>query len=79
MNIQTLKKLIKSPKRFLLSWYLLYRGKLLGIDAEYKEEVQSRLDICYECPIRNKTRCGDCGCPLEALAMLPENCPKNKW
>lgn len=45
-----------------------------------KELVELRLAVCDECPSRNGSHCGECGCPVERKATWPEErCPLERW
>ncbi|VTS05327.1 DUF6171 family protein [Tuwongella immobilis] len=45
-----------------------------------EEQYRIRLETCDLCPIRNGEKCGLCGCPVEAKALLrSEDCPSSKW
>jgi uncharacterized paraquat-inducible protein A len=54
------------------------------LSEEFKEKVDSRIEICDECPelVKNDTRphCGQCLCTFPQLAFAKDKkCPLGKW
>ncbi len=57
---------------------------LIFPNEEIELLAESRLKICFECPLRVDNKCdkskGGCGCYLSAKVRSPNsNCPKKKW
>jgi len=53
-------------------------------DEKVEGIANTRLKICFECPVRTGNKCdknkGGCGCYLAAKARSPTSqCPKSKW
>lgn len=66
---------VKKVKEIAAGWYyLLFR----------KEQIEmlalERVAICSSCSHNTGTKCGLCGCPLQAKMRSPDStCPGGKW
>jgi len=61
-------------------WFNLMRSNLGALPESIKKLAEDRLKICKSCPHRQESRCGVCGCNLDAKTRSPEtNCPKGFW
>jgi hypothetical protein len=65
----------------ILGGYTNWVRSILGIpEDQIEREAKRRLEICYECPFREDSKCGACGCQLQAKARSKSStCPKDKW
>jgi hypothetical protein len=53
---------------------------LSGGSLADEETYQRRLTTCDTCPLRNDSRCGACGCPVDKKASwASESCPVGNW
>jgi len=49
-------------------------------DEEIEALYDKRIAICNTCESKQGSRCGECGCLLEAKGRSPQSeCPLKKW
>ena len=66
---------INKLKEIVAGWYYLFFRR------EHIEKLAlERAAVCSACPHNTGTKCGLCGCPLQAKMRSPDStCPDGRW